>query len=298
MMRFTFFSLCFTAFALAAGEKQAVSKSVEQPEMGRSGLFLGLGGSYNSVKLDQHLSGDAVSSVFLEGTSTQVASGQAGGPIAPWHETLNTFAPETQIGYFGHFGSSPWLWGCEFFYKYLGLVFSSAEVVFQAGKFNTVTGVSDNFTGHAIARSMQVTVNNELSLMALFGRSFKKSYLYVGAGPVLYGTHTNIYSLTGYADINGNGGTDITGNPVTLFNSLWMWGGGGELGGTWFVSPRWFLDINYSYLVTGRNPIHDIVSFSNVTQTNPALSDAGKIFLSLSQRITTQALTVSVNFLW
>jgi hypothetical protein len=54
-------------------------------------LFIGIGGSYNSVNVDQDLTGTAVSNVFSG--STLVAYGNAGGPAKPYDSSPNPGSP-------------------------------------------------------------------------------------------------------------------------------------------------------------------------------------------------------------
>lgn len=61
------------------------------------GIFVGLGGSFNSVKVDNEVSALGVSQVTSGGVLVGV--GTAGGPAAPFADTTTTFAPTMQIGH-------------------------------------------------------------------------------------------------------------------------------------------------------------------------------------------------------
>lgn len=83
-----------------------------------SGWFAGVGGSYNSVKVDSTVSGIGRTQIYSG--STLVAIGTAGGPAAPFEDTETTFAPLVQLGYFQNVEGSDWLWGTKLSYKYWG----------------------------------------------------------------------------------------------------------------------------------------------------------------------------------
>ena len=85
------------------------------------GWFVGLGGSYNSVRVDQSFTGFGTTNIFED--SELVAVGAAGGPAPPFHSTLTTF-PVAQLGFVKPIENSEWSWGSKFAYKYLGLTVS------------------------------------------------------------------------------------------------------------------------------------------------------------------------------
>ena len=170
------------------------------------GWFAGLGGSFSSVKVDQSFGGTANTNVF-NSSSVLVATGTAGGPAPPFHDTLTTFAPVAQLGYFRNFAGSEWLWGTKFSYKYLGLTFNDQNVDSpQTGSFTSTTNppTTTPFTGNASALSSQVSVNHELALMPFLGHAFRHGRFYLGGGPVVFETQTRIYGLSSHADINGD----------------------------------------------------------------------------------------------
>lgn len=256
------------------------------------GFFVGLGGSYNSVKFDQKVFASGVSNVYSG--STLVASGQAGGPANPFHSTQSTFAPVAQLGYMRNLPCSNWLWGTKFSYKYLGINFTEQNINSpQYGSFTNTSAapVDTTFTGHVIIGSAQTAVNHELALIPFVGRSFDRSYIYLGAGPVVFGTQSNIYQVTGFADINGTH-VDITGTPVNYTNSRWMWGGAAQIGLNYYLGASWFLDFSYSYLVTAKYTNSNSSLFASMTQ---GYTDTGTLYVNATQRVTAQSFIVSIN---
>ncbi|QIN31737.1 hypothetical protein [Legionella longbeachae] len=266
--------------------------SISQSEMLPSFLFIGLGGSYNSVKLDQYLDPLIGTTDIYSGT-TLVASGSANGPATPFHDTQTTFAPEAQIGYARFFSNTDWLWGTKFSYRYLSITATDANIVApQVDSVTSVDGTTIDFTGRATIDSVQTQVNHELDLIPFIGHSFKKSYAYLGIGPSLFGTRTNIYNITGYADIDGEH-INVSGAPVSFSSSKWMWGGVAQIGLTYFIHPTWFLDINYTYAITPHNETNYLAPFSGTLSNGDTKS--GTLFGTSTQYITVQAISVSMN---
>jgi hypothetical protein len=153
------------------------------PAMPRGGFFIGLGGSYNSVKYDQELYAAGVSNVYSG--STLIAFGQAGGPANPFHDNQSAFAPEAQAGFFSPIGNSSWLWGAKFRYKYLGLTSTERLVDSpQTGSF-TNTGAAPaatTFTGNVIIQQSQMRLDHEIVFLAFLGQSFGSTNVYLGLG--------------------------------------------------------------------------------------------------------------------
>src|SRR3990167_7572688 len=163
------------------------------------GTFMGLGGNYNSVKLDQYLNPLIGTSNVYSGT-TLYAYGTAQGPANPLHLTQSTFAPEAQIGYFDHFSAvSDLLWGVKFQYQYLALTATDSNLVAPQFGSQTLTSSASSgltFTGRATIGSTQTSINHELDLLPFIGKSFRRSYTYLGVGPSLFETGSNIYNVT------------------------------------------------------------------------------------------------------
>jgi len=260
-----------------------------------SGWFIGLGGSYNSVKVDQNFNGVGVSDVYDGGML--VATGTASGPAPPFRETMTTFAPVAQLGYFHTTESSSWSWGAKFTYKYLGLTLDDENFdAPQTGSFVTTSSppTTTDFTGNAYTLSAQFTVNNELALMPMIGRTFSKGRIYLAGGPVVFDTQTRMYGLYSYADINGQH-TDIGGPPLNLAASKWMWGGAWQAGLVYYLRPACFLDVNYDFAVTGNNTTTWPV---NTTSTTGSETYVTQIEYLVEQRIWAQSLNVTFNWLF
>lgn len=269
-----------------------------RPNFSRGGVFAGLGGSYNSVKVDRSLTGTATTNVYTA-LGVLAATGSAGGPTNPYHETQSTFAPLFQLGYVDHLCNSCWLWGVKSTYRYLGLTSTENGLdSFQTGSFTIVGGTTDNFTGHFVISSAQTSINHEIALIPFFGHAYKDSYAYFGFGPVVYGTKYNIYGATGYADING-GHTDVTGAPTNFYNTKWVWGAVAQVGVSYTFAPTLFLDICYGYAVTGQYGIDNAGAFSNtLIQGATTYTESGNAVITTDQRLTTQSFSITLNKLF
>lgn len=268
------------------------SRSLASPALSsvpRSALFVGVGGSDNSVNFNDHkIYAQGVSNVYLNGVL--VAFGSAGGPADPYFDTQFTFAPSAQIGLFRHFAESKWLWGAKFTYNHLGATSTNQNVIIpQVGSFTSAN--SDSFTGNVVVRSYQSCINHQMTLMPFVGRSFEKSFVYFGAGPSLSQAEFKLNGVIGFADINGMR-TNITGTPSNFSSAPWVFGGAAVVGATYFLDPSWFLDLSYTYLVTRNQTSEFSGPFASSTS---GYIDTGILSGTYSGRWITQAFTISIN---
>jgi hypothetical protein len=260
----------------------------------RSGFYVGLGGSFNSIDFGtQELVAIGTSQVFQNGTL--VSTGTATGPPAPVDMSSELhFAPSVQAGYFRHFGNGRWLWGAKLSYSYLDTPSTVENVtVPQFGSFTAVaTNKTTPFIGVAVARSYQTRLRHQLELLPFIGYSFEKGFVYLGGGPTGSSTQTNIRSLVGFADINGVP-TDISGAPQDFTGSGWVVGGAGTVGGTYFFSHSWFIDIAYTYARTTDQTFNYSSTYTH-TQ-NPFGTTSGTLVGSSTGKVSTQGLTVTIT---
>lgn len=264
----------------------------------QSGFFAGLGGSYDSINMEQKLYASGVSNVY-DGSiaGPLVAYGEAGGPASPFSNTQSTMAPDIQFGYFKHFINSSWLWGATFSYKYLGTTATNDAVdVPQYGSFVNVSGdPSTSFTGNVVVGSSQMTVNHEFTFIPFIGHDFQSGYFYFGAGPAVFETQSNLNGVTGYADING-AHTNITGTQANFSSSSWMVGGAAEVGAAYYFDPTWFVDANYTFVMTGWRHNYYSAPFSNTESSGgTTYIDTGTLYANTTERVISQALSITLN---
>jgi len=146
----------------------------QTPMVPRSGFYVGLGGSYNSVDFGtQDVFAKGTSQTFQNGTLT--STGVAAGPGTVDMPTESHFAPSVQAGYFRHFANGPWLWGARFSYSYLNTKSTVENItVPQVGMFTEIaTNKTTPFIGVAVAKSYQTRLQHQLQLIPFIGRSFE-----------------------------------------------------------------------------------------------------------------------------
>ena len=104
-----------------------------------------------------------------------------------------------------------------------------------------------------------------------------------------------ITRLVGFADISGVP-IDISGAPQDFTGSGWVVGGAGTVGGTYFLSDSWFLDIAYTYARTKDQTFN---YFSTYTHTqNPFGTTSGTLAGSSTGKVSTQGVTVTINMVF
>jgi opacity protein-like surface antigen len=215
-----------------------------------SAFFLGLGASANWIHFtDQHVYAIGTSDVFTDGILT--ASGSAQGPNNIGMNGRFAFAPSFQGGYFQRFGASDWLWGAKLSYNYLGATSTNYNsIIPQFGTYTTILNPTPvPFSGPAYVRASQTSLLQEIDLVPFLGRSFGQSYVYAGGGPTVSQTRTRLNGLVGFALVDG-AIVDQSGAPQDFSSLSWLVGGAAVVGVTYFFTPTWFLDLNYTYAFT------------------------------------------------
>jgi opacity protein-like surface antigen len=215
-----------------------------------SAFFLGLGASGNWTDFgNQHVYAIGTSQVYTDGILS--ASGSAQGPTRIPMTTQFAFAPSFQGGYFQRFGTSDWLWGAKLSYNYLGATSTNTNsIIPQFGSYTTILHPTPvPFSGPAYVRDAKTSLFQEIDLIPFLGRAFGRSYVYAGGGPTLSQTRTQLNGLVGFALVDG-GIVDQSGAPQDFSSSSWLFGGAATVGVTYFVTPTWFVDLNYTYATT------------------------------------------------
>jgi len=297
-MNKTAFVLALAGLSAAAGASVAnaqsatpvlASTAANGSLVPRSALFLGVGASVNATSFpDQYLYAQGVSDIFQNGT--QVAYGSAGGSTFPSLDSDVNISPVAQLGYFRHFENSDWLWGAKFSYNYLDAEASNNNVLVpQYGSF--VSSNSDTFSGNVYLRSYETRIKHQMALMPFIGRSFDRSFFYVGAGPSLAQTETSLNGMIGFAAINDTH-ENITGAPANFSSSQWAFGGAATVGATYFLTSEWFIDASYTYTVTNSSNR----TFSGYfASSSDGYDDTGIISGNYSGSFHTQEFKITLN---
>ncbi|MGI9230778.1 MAG: outer membrane protein, partial [Methylocystis sp.] len=278
----------------------------------KSGLSLGIGGNLNLATFGQQ-------NFYWAGTTTDyfVSDGKTWGHgFAAYNTKVNLtpqlrVAPLGQINYFNHFGDSDWMWGGKFVYTYLNSRASVSNVgIPQFGAYFLQDDITDtriprtlrytsSFFGTGDLQSYQTSINHQMTLTPYLGRSFSNGFLYAGAGPSFSQIQTNLNNLTGYRNVNGTP-TNQTAFGANSQNSHWVWGGAATAGITYFLTPSWYLDLNYTFSQTrSTTSYYNFWYNAPVAGTHGADASNGVGYGpgSTSAALNTQSMNASINWI-
>ena len=245
-----FFNILLLPFA-AIFTETVIAADLDPSLVPQSAFFGGFGVGGSSVNFEnQH--------VYAGGSTWQP------GPVIGWGAGSTDFmlnsssalVPVIQAGYFQHFSSSRWMWGGKISYSYLNINADRDLLIPQTGGVTeTTNGVTSTypFAGNYTVQSYRQTINHQISLIPLIGRSFEKSYLYLGGGPTFAQTKMSIENMASpIAFVNGLPISPTgVGNGSNYSTNQWLFGGVAMVGATYFINPTWFVDLSYSYSMTG-----------------------------------------------
>jgi hypothetical protein len=261
-----------------------------------SAFFVGLGGGWNSGYFgNQNVYGRGTSYTPATTGHTTPQIGSAAGSTGLALDSNSVLALSIQAGYFQHFSGSKWMWGGKLFYSYLGISSAKSDLeIPQAGGF-TQDGSFAPFTGNYLVQSYRKTINQQISLIPFIGRSFERSYLYAGIGPTVVQTKTSIERITGFEAVFPfpTSPTGI-GNGSNYSTTQWLLGGVAMVGATYFIDSTWFVDVSYTYAMTGRKTSNWGGPWSDTTLAGDA-TRTGTNNGTSSGSVNTQAFTVSIN---
>jgi opacity protein-like surface antigen len=272
----------------------------------KSGLSIGVGGNLNVATFGQQ-------NFYWAGTSNDYLDrgAQYGYGYAAWNTKVNLgpqfrVSPIGQINYFNHFGDTDWMWGGKFSYTYLNSRSNVSNVLIpQFGGFTlydpnrTDLRANGAFYGTGELNSYQSTINHQFVLAPYLGRSFSRGFIYAGAGPSLSQVQTNLNNLTGYRSGNGQS-INQTGFGMNYQEAHWVWGGAATGGITYFLTPSWYMDLNYTFSQT-----RSTTSYLNAWYAAPVAGSSGATAShaigyapgSVSGAINTQSVNASLNWI-
>ncbi|MCB8880042.1 hypothetical protein ACELLULO517_07335 [Acidisoma cellulosilytica] len=258
-------------------------------------FFGGAGAGYNHTdfgKQDTYAIGTSDNyengSVYSTGSADGYGTASLSSP--------SSASPNLQVGYFQHFSDSPWLWGAKFSYTDLLASTTQSNVgVPQAGTFTyTDTHEVVPFTGTVVIGSYKTKANSRFSLMPFIGRSFGKGFVYLGMGATVTQVDTDMDDTIGYATSGSGVNTNISGAPANYDTSGWVLGGAVDIGVTYFLSPTWFLDADYTAAKTAAQKGDYNSTFVNADSV-PGTTAYGTLAGYASENIVTQSLTITLN---
>ena len=282
----------FSVGMMSAGSAIATDKSI----VPQSAFFGGLGGGWSSGSFgNQDVYGKGTSYSPPYGIHTAQV-GSAAGSTGLELNSQSALAPVIQAGYFQHFSGSQWMGGGKLSYSYLSIgSANSQQQIPQAGGF-TEDGAYTPFTGNYLVQSYRQTINQQISLIPLIGRSFERSYVYLGVGPATVQTKTLIENITGFesAAVIPTTPTGI-GLGEKYSTTQWLYGGVAMLGATYFIDPTWFVDISYTYSMTGTKTSSWGGPWTDTDIARSYVTRTGTNTGTSSGSVSTQALVISIN---
>jgi opacity protein-like surface antigen len=290
-MRFGVAGAAPAAMAVAATMATRVeAQSDEAPTVPRPAFYIGAGAVYTFTTFGQQwIYNQGISTAYAGGVP--VTSGTAAGPANPVFSNQSNFAPVAQLGYFRHFEGSNWLWGAKFSYSYLGTTSSmrSLSIPQPGTSSNPALGT---FGGGSVVGSYNITINHQTTLMPMVGRSFEKSFFYIGAGPSLSQISSSLENVVGYATFCSNN-TNVSGQPQSFYNNQWTFGASATAGATFFLTKSWFLDLNYVFSMPNASITYLTSPFNN--PGNGGLAFTGTLIGAYSANLNTHSIGLTIN---
>ena len=258
-----------------------------------SAFFLGLGGSANWTNFtDQHVYAIGTSNVYSDGI--QVASGSAQGPTRIPMSGRFAFAPSFQGGYFQRFGASEWLWGAKLSYNYLGANLDQHELdhpsIWLLHHHREPHPRGLQRPGLCARSQDECDAGNRLHPVP-WSRLRSKLCLRWRRSNA-FQARTQLNGLVGFAFVNG-AIVDQSGVPQDFSSSSWLFGGAATVGVTYFLTPSWFIDLNYTYATTEGHTSKFSSPFVDRSSTSVGTFVGNSAWTAQTQRV---ALTINKAF--
>jgi len=258
------------------------------------GIYIGLGGAVNSLLSVTNIAVDeqqcTVTVDNVDPAPSRIATIDQSYEYTDNEQKIN-FSPKVNLGYW-HPLDQYWLWGIETNYSYLNL--RTDSFAYQVNP-DSVTQVDI------------LNMKHEFNLIAYLGYQYKSGFFYAGLGPALLIANmaSNILNANYYLD------TTLSESPFEFEikkdaygshadHSKKIKGGVGKLGVIYYLTPSWFINLNYTYtLLSERIIINNLSSLSssftdNLGETKRAttLTDYDKQYRVNGKM---QAISFSIN---
>lgn len=280
-----------TLSAVAGGPEMAPAPVITP------GLYFGLGGSAGSQTLQRQYAVEQVTQPGFVSTNNGTTGNH--NSFDQISQTYFNMAPVVQAGYWGTFDNQ-WLWGIQALYKYLNFTTNTEKdglPIALARTFTSMVTSVSLITGSS-ATSF-TSYNNELLLLAYGGKQFETGYVYIGFGPVMWQVRDFVGGVTSAstATTSGGGPATVTNGTqnwafATLKSTRQLWGGAFQIGYNYFFEPTWFLNVNYTYSLSGIFRNSTLLSPSQFAQLpNSFTSTTGGTVNTVTFQDTTVAIT-------
>lgn len=292
--RFAFKRVVFASLFLGGlwiGDPSMANAQGWDGRVPKSAYFVGAGaGAAFSNFGNQSVYNKGLSVVSVGGVP--IASGQADGPpVQSYLNSQTTFTPTVQLGYMQRFGDSDWLWGAKFAYAYIGSTSYVTNLVIPQAGSSSNSGVS-SFTGFSVTDRYEVTLRHQTTFTPFIGRSFDSGFFYLGAGPSLSQVESKLVGVVGYATINGVL-TDVSGAPQNVTDNSWRFGTAATAGVTYFLTPRWFIDVSYVFSMPNNRVNYVSSPFNNPRTVGASFS--GTLLGTYTADVSSHAILATIN---
>lgn len=266
-----------------------------------SGFFAGVGVSrsyYNFTNLDSYSQGVSKGySLLYSSEYTGAASGSTNTGLL---NGVSNSSPAAQLGYFQKFSkTSSWVWGIKATYAFLNAEAQSdkALLVPQSGGYTPPIGAGEgHLTGNVVIKQVTAKVNNQIGLLPILGRTYKRGFFYLGGGPSWSQTIISNNGVDGTAVNVGTGKIDsqTDRDKFNFTGSNWSVGWQAIAGATYFIDSKTFFDLSYSYAQTGYQSIPYSANFRGADIRDGTLNE-GTLSGNTNGAIANQSVILTIN---
>ncbi len=223
----------------------------------KPGVYIGLGSSVNSLSSVANITVDEQqSTVTID--NTDPAPSRTAATSQSYQYTDNeqkiNLSPKVNLGYWRPLNQL-WLWGVETNYSFLNL--KTDSFMYQVNPDN-VTQVDT------------LNMKHEFNLVAYLGHQYKTGFFFAGLGPALFianldssipNANYNLVAILPEHMEENKVKKDQYGSHTN--NSRKIKGGVGKLGVIYYLTPSWFVNLNYTYtFVSARVIANNLSSLS------------------------------------
>ena len=215
----------------------------------RSGFYIGAGGSFHSAASAKRFRAYPRSKYNFG--PTPVTQAQEGGPFFDFDRHKFGFAPDVQLGYTVPFADGDWQAGLKFNYKYANIDSKENVSIPQAGTLIPWSDRRPPKTSPALCRSTRRRSISGISLRHRNNRPRVRQARNLCRGrPRTVRGRDEVYQRDSFCP-DRRGVLQRLRRAVNFTNNNWVWGGAAQVGATYALSPRWFLDLAYTFAQSG-----------------------------------------------
>jgi hypothetical protein len=129
------------------------------------------------------------------------------------------------------------------------------------------------------------------------GIQYDKGFAYFGIGPALLTIYNTlrINGVNAFTPASGGGGGTNLFYPVNLTVNNTVWGGAAQIGYNYYFRPDWFMNFNYTYLVTAQRSFNSSTTNITLFPNDPFGSPSAPINFNRRERVTVQEFMWSIN---